>query len=349
MEGSLLGIPLSERGCLTLMIPVQSGIRWHRSMSTSADVHPLRDARRQSVQVRLQRQQEVVRLHGQGVPVMDIVRQSGLCWRTVRRAIDRERQGAVDPLAVQHLGQRPGPQPALGGEKALQVRQVICSQSPKSCGLEGNLWCRATVRQLIERRCSLAIAERTVSKYLNTWGVEGGPSARNLQDACVQQVRQWLDDHKDEIAAKRHSGDWRVYWLNAAQSLDPEMWVQPDSEGKIGKRATLASVTNQQGKFLWRVLPGRFDACNQRTLLRALIEEAHPMGVVLIKNTPQALGGNGVPAWISARPKKLLVYPNTLEGAPLGPRAVTRRRHVYEEGDIEIDGFDDSSVDEPWA
>ncbi|MEO8010269.1 MAG: helix-turn-helix domain-containing protein, partial [Dokdonella sp.] len=112
---------------------------------------------------------EAVRLHLQGVRVMQIVAQTGLSWPSVRRAIDQYMAGGDAALVPASRGKQRGDGRHLDAAQELAIRTTICAYRPDTIGLDSALWDRATVERLIERETGSMLSTRAVGNYLRRW------------------------------------------------------------------------------------------------------------------------------------------------------------------------------------
>jgi transposase len=56
-------------------------------------------------------------------------------------------------------------------------------------GIAAPLWTRRAVRDLIRKECDLALAERTVGRYLQRWGFTLKRPRRHARDQDPDEVR----------------------------------------------------------------------------------------------------------------------------------------------------------------
>ena len=63
-----------------------------------------------------------------------------------------------------------------------EARELVRHHTPDESGLPFALWSRAVVRALLRQRCGVALAVRTVGKYLARWGFTPQKPLRLLAD-----------------------------------------------------------------------------------------------------------------------------------------------------------------------
>jgi transposase len=68
-------------------------------------------------------------------------------------------------------------------------QRVSRTHQPQELGIAAPLWTRRAVRDLIRKECDLALAERTVGRYLQRWGFTLKRPRRHARDQDPDEVR----------------------------------------------------------------------------------------------------------------------------------------------------------------
>jgi transposase len=238
------------------------------------------DARRQPPAEQQARRAEVIRLHQENTPVMQIVARTGLSWPTVNATIKRWQAGGDAALEAVPRGRRSGMGRKLTEVQEREVRRLIRAKRPWYYDLEDGLWSTDSVRRLIDARLGVQLTVHGAADYLKRWGVGLQNSKKLPRDRCSGEVRAWLDAHPEVLEGVSRDADTSIYWANPVKSLDRELWGGPTTE----KRPRLVSVSTGQGKLLWLVMDGQYVAGQQEKFLRALTRHAGRNEVCLIRN-----------------------------------------------------------------
>lgn len=115
------------------------------------------------------RRRLAVRLRTEGASISDARKATGLSRSTVIRAFNAHKHGrAVD---VVRSGRPPGSGRKLTALQEAQVRKWIHAGSPEVLGLPQALWTQRAVRQVIQDKFGVVLADRTVALYLKRWGL----------------------------------------------------------------------------------------------------------------------------------------------------------------------------------
>jgi transposase len=102
------------------------------------------DARKQTRQQLQARRLEVVEMHQNGVPVMQIVERTGLSWPTVNGALKLWKEGGEGALMPAARGRKARTGRALTPGQEQEIRDCLCKRPEDQA-----LWDRAAVQTLI--------------------------------------------------------------------------------------------------------------------------------------------------------------------------------------------------------
>ncbi len=258
----------------------------------------------------LQRRQEVIRLHLSGVPVMQVVVQTGMSWSAVNSALQLYATGGLEALTPRPRGRKPGSDRKLDAEQQQVIRDLIRWRRPRYYRLESSLWTRDLTLQLIEKRLGVTMTERALGNYLVEWGIEVGSRHEQPADRCTPSVRRWLDVNYSKILEHSRKVTAPIYWMNKARKLDGALWapkresqgvgvggaaefeefdddgdVYPAAQAKPRAVATyrLASAINNQGKLHWAVINSVFNAEQHARFHRNLAKDTRSGRLIIIK------------------------------------------------------------------
>ena len=116
-----------------------------------------------------ERRRQVIGLRESGLTYEAIGLQVGLTRNGVFDICKRFRESGMVGLQTGPRGPAPGTGRFLTAAQEATIRGLICRGTPDAYGLPFALWGRAAVAALIEQRCGVRLAVRTMGTYLSRW------------------------------------------------------------------------------------------------------------------------------------------------------------------------------------
>lgn len=275
------------------------------------------DARHQSSADVSARRLLVAQLHQAGVPVMNIVRQSGLHWATVSRLLKKIESGDPSPLISATRGRRRGKGRALSALQEIEIKQCIRNHGPWYYKLENALWTRDTVARLIQLRCQVSLSIRAVATYLVRWGIALKEPAKPPYVRCTGSVQKWLDENYDSVRREAIAGNAEVLWLNSPIKIVPTQWLGLDTPvvataaaPNLGvRRLSLISAVNSHGSLHWKVIGGTFTLPEQIKFINSLKKDIRRK-LILIRSQDGIYASADFLSWMEAEGIKIgNIYP----------------------------------------
>jgi transposase len=141
------------------------------------------------------------------------LRRRGLTYRAIAEQVALSRTGVIDicrrfaaegakGLVSEPRGRKPDGQRLLDAAQEAAVRGLVRRHTPDELGLPFALWSRAAVGMPMARRCGVALAVRTVGKYLARRGFTAQKPLRRADEQDPAAVRRWLRRDYPAIAAR---------------------------------------------------------------------------------------------------------------------------------------------------
>jgi transposase len=211
-------------------------------------------------------------------------------------------------------GLRSGPRgPALGtgryldaGQEA-EVQRLIRRHTPDELDLPFALWSRAAVRELVLRRCGVALAVRTTGTYLARWGFTAQRPLRRAYGQDPAAVRRWLRRDYPALVARAKRARGVIFWGDETGLRSDD--VRGRSYAPRGRtpvvrvchrRAglSLLSAVANKGELRWMVVEGAVKAPDLIRFLRRLVRDAGRK-VFLILDRLQAHRAKLVQDWLA--------------------------------------------------
>ncbi|WP_198321128.1 winged helix-turn-helix domain-containing protein, partial [Azohydromonas aeria] len=184
-----------------------------------------------------ERRRRAVELRLEGRSLQEIRGETGLSAPTVIAAHKAFLAGGWGAVAVRGRGRQHGEGRALGAAQEQALRRLVLSQPPQAGALEVPLWQREALGQWVQRELGVALGERTVTRYLERWGLRLAP----LQEAAdTAEARQWLHDALPGCVRQARQRHAQLFWCG-------ELRV----DGAEGAPVRLLAALSLRGSLLW--------------------------------------------------------------------------------------------------
>ena len=159
-----------------------------------------------------ERRRQVIGLRQAGMTYASIAGQVGLSRTGVFNICQRFAAEGAEGLVSKPRGRKPDEQRLLNAAQEAKVQELICRHTPDGLDLPCALWSRAAVGMLIARRCGVALAVRTVGKYLARWSFTAQKPLRRAYEQDPAAVRRWLRRDYPEIVERARQARGVVVW-----------------------------------------------------------------------------------------------------------------------------------------
>jgi transposase len=274
------------------------------------------DMRKLPAAAQEERRRQVIGLRQTGMTYAAIAEQVGLSRTGVFDVCQRFAAEGAKGLVSKPRGRKPGEQRWLNPAQEAEIQALICHHTPDQLGLPFALWSRAAVRALIARHCGVALAVRTVGKYLARWGFTAQKPIRRAYEQDPAAVRRWLRREYPEIVKRAKQARGVVVWGDetglraddvrgrsyAPRGRTPVLRV---CQKRI-KLSLITAVTNQ-GKLRWMVVDGAVNAPTFIRFLKRLVRDTR-CKVFLILDRLRVHRARLVQDWLSEHRSEIEVH-----------------------------------------
>ena len=268
------------------------------------------NARKQTLEQLHERRKQVVRLHKQGIKVMQIVYMTGLSYPPVRACIDLFEAGGWTAIRPALRGRSPGVGRTLTQAQEDSIQRTIIDKRPEQLKMDFVLWSRAAVGQLIEQEYGIKLHVRSIGKYLKRWGFTPQKPIKRAYEQNPQAVQAWLEGEYPGIEQRARSEGAEIHWGDETALVNTDVRgrsfapagktpVALSIESTRQKLSMIATVTNQ-GKTRWMIIDDAFDADKLIEFLDSLIKDAGKK-VFLILDNLRVHHSKHVKAWVAER------------------------------------------------
>lgn len=267
----------------------------------------------------------------------------GVGERQVRRWQKRFRRGGWKALAKRRRGRRPGEQEALTASQQQRMVEAIRSKNPDQLRIPALLWTRSSVRELIERECSVRLEVGTVGRYLRRWGFTLKRPTRRALEADPVVVEAWLSDVYPKVKARARRDGGVILWQDES-GLRLDRLVAKQGYAPRGRRAIAPSTGNRQGvnmisalansgELRFSIFEGRFTAQLFIEFLDRLIRSIPDRKIHLVCDNHTTHHAKLVKKWIAERADRIELHFLPAHSPELNPDEQLNqdvKRHIRE-------------------
>lgn len=263
-----------------------------------------------------ERRRQVIGLRQRGLTYKAIAAQVGLSRTGVFNICQRFAAEGAKGLVSKPRGRRPDEQRLLDAAQEAEVQGLIRRHTPDEVGLPFTLWSRAAVGMLIARRCGVALAVRTVGKYLARWGFTAQKPIRRAYEQDPAAVRRWLRRDYPAIVARARQARGIIFWGDETGLRSDDVrgrGYAPRGRTPVvrvcQKRAKLSliSAVANKGELRWMVVDGAVKAPDLIRFLRRLVRDARRK-VFLILDRLKAHRARLTRGWLAEHRSEIEVH-----------------------------------------
>jgi transposase len=274
-----------------------------------------------------ERRRQVIGLRERGLIYGEIAQQVGLTKNGVFDICKRFRARGMAGLQTGPRGPAPGTGRFLTAAQEAAIRKLIRRGTPDAYGLPFALWSRAAGAALIEQRCGVRLAVRTMGTYLARWHFTAQKPLRRAYEQRPEQVRHWLKTEYPAIEAQARQQKGTIFWGDETGLRSDD--VRGRSYAPRGKtplvrpchkRANvgLISALPNKGELRWMVLDRGITAALLIVFLERLIREAGCKVFLILDRLP-VHRGRAVQAWLAGRRSQIEVFHLPASSPELNP------------------------------
>ena len=240
-----------------------------------------------------ERRRQVIGLRERGLTYEEIGAQVGLTKNGVFDICKRYREKGMAGLQTGPRGPAAGTGRFLTAAEEADIQRLICAGTPDDYGLPFALWSRAAVATLVEQRCGVRLAVRSMGTYLARWNFTPQKPLRRAYEQDADAVRTWLQRDYPAIAARARKEKAKIFWGDETGLRSDD--VRGRSYAPRGKTpvvrpnhrranvGVISAVTNK-GELRWMVLDGAINAPLLIDFLARLIRDADGKVFLILDN-----------------------------------------------------------------
>ena len=152
-------------------------------------------------------------------------------------------------------GRKKGEKRTLTLKQENEIQRIIIDKYPDQMKLGFALWTRAAVKQLIQQKYGIDMPMRSISNYLNRWGLTGQRPAKRAVSQDDVKRKTFMEKEYPAIAERAKKENAVIYWgdetgINnqeyymrgfSPRSVAPVLKVQPRQE-KINMISAISNI-----------------------------------------------------------------------------------------------------------
>ncbi|MFN3874736.1 MAG: winged helix-turn-helix domain-containing protein [Flavobacteriales bacterium] len=202
-------------------------------------------------------------------------------------------EGPEPAMPLMNPKQRPERRKLTKAQEAT-IHALIRSGTPDTLGGSERLWSRETVRRLVHDRSGMLLPERTLSSYLERWGLAPAKPLHAMAAKDAARMRAWLKHDYPVIAMLAREAKGHVCWLGHAPLMARQNGkVAPGANHALAAsqlwetgRFNILFVNGNRGHARWRVTDGPPTADQVIDLLERFMSEDGRKPFLILPDAP---------------------------------------------------------------
>lgn len=299
------------------------------------------DMRKLPAAAQEERRRQVVGLRESGLTFAAIAAQTGLTENGVSGICRRYIEQGLAGLASGPRGPAPSTGRFLTPQQEAEVQVLVCKHLPDALGLPYALWSQrnpqdlrgGAVRVLVEQRCGVRLAVRSMGTYLARWGFTAQKPLRHAYEQSAEAVQRWLSHEYPAIVARARREKGAVFSEEAElRSWGDETGLRSDDVrgrsfaprgrtpvvrpshrrarlGPAKSRSDLREISalTNKGELCWMLLDGAIKAPTLIRFMQRLVREAGRKVFLVLDNLP-VHRARSVKDWLAERRAEIEVF-----------------------------------------
>ena len=269
---------------------------------------------------------QTVHLHLAGKKHDEIVEALNISYDAVSRIVRAFRKNGSLPKE-KTKGRKKGEKRTLSAGQEKEIQRIIIDKYPDQMKLGFALWTRAAVKQLIHELYGIDMPLRSVSNYLDRWGLT---CQRPTKQSCVQndvQRRNFMEQEYPSIAKRAKKEKAAIYWgdetgINnreyhvrgfSPKGIAPVMKVNPKLE-----KINMISAISSQGTCRFMCYEEAMTQQRFIDFMKRLVKDARRKVFFIVDNL-KVHHGKLVKAWLADNKDMIEVFYTPTYSPDLNP------------------------------
>lgn len=239
---------------------------------------------------------QVARLRSEGLNAPTIAKQLRLNRSTVQDWVRRLDDAQCDPSVLEEAkrGPKTGTTSLLNGRQQRIIQKLIIDKTPDQLKFNFALWTSQAVALAIQERFGIQLTDRTMRRYLASWGFTPQRPVRRAYEQSNAAVRKWKEEQYPSIRERAKEEKAEIHWCDetcakacehrprgyAPRGRTPEFRPVANQGIKVNM---ISSVTNK-GKLRFMLSEKAFNAQLFKEFMKRLIRDAERKVFLIVDN-----------------------------------------------------------------
>ena len=156
--------------------------------------------------------EQAIRLHNKGRNESEIADALNISYQAVSRIIRAYKKEGMHSIEEKTRGRKHGEKRSLTAQQEKEIQRIIIDKCPDQVKIAACLWTRAAIQQLIKNKYGVTIPMRSISNYLDRWGMTCQRPTRKAYSQDDVKLKTFMNETYPEIAAKAKKEGAEIYW-----------------------------------------------------------------------------------------------------------------------------------------
>jgi transposase len=225
------------------------------------------------------------------------------------------RKDGVAAVKAVKIG-RPSNSGKLTDEQQAEIRRCIIDKTPDQVKLDGFLWNRKNIQELIWQKFKVQIALQNISVYLKKWGMTPQRPIKVSYKQKPEEIKKWIEEDYPKIAKRAKEENAEIHWGDETGCQNETNYVRGYAlKGKtpvmpVGNehiRVNMISSITNQGKLRFMFYSGSMNAKVLINYLKRLIKDTQKK-VFLILDNMKSHHANLVKEWLKKHSSEIELF-----------------------------------------
>jgi len=232
---------------------------------------------------------------------------------TSRKAYNEK---GIEGIKPGKRGRRVGEKRILTPQQEREVQGIIVDRHPEQMKLNGCMWTRENIRELIARKYKLEMGLSTLGYYLSRWGFSVQRPAKRARKQDEARVQSWMNEEYPAIQARAKEEIAEIYWgdetgvqntCNYAKGYAP-IGKTPTMEVESRKlKVNMLSAMTNRGKLRFLLYRDNMNSDKLIDFMRRLVKDT-PKKVFLILDNLRVHHSKKVIEWLDRHKDQIEVF-----------------------------------------
>ena len=259
---------------------------------------------------------QAIRLHNLGKKEGEISDALNISYQAVSRIIRAYKKEGMPSIKEKIRGRKLGEKRSLTPQQEKEIQHIIIDKCPDQLKISACMWTRAAIQQLIKDKYGITIPVRSISNYLDRWGMTCQRPTKKAYSQNDVQLKTFMNETYPSIAEKAKKENAEIYWGDETGINNQEYHVRgfaPKGQtptvpafSKVEKINMISAITN---KGTCRFMCYEDNMNQQRFIefMKRLVHDSDKKVLFIVDNL-RVHHGKLVQQWLSEHQNEIEVF-----------------------------------------